>query len=71
MEMVPYSNITIASDIRVATPVEDIVQLKGLFHMCSFCLPHSDKNHLSSRISIYALGITIDEELSFPQCQAH
>nr|XP_027060751.1 uncharacterized protein LOC113687311 [Coffea arabica] len=57
-----------ASDIRVATMVEDIVQLKGMFHMCSFCLVNSGNNHLSSRISLYALGITIDEELWFPQC---
>ncbi|XP_027170518.1 uncharacterized protein LOC113774181 [Coffea eugenioides] len=57
-----------ASDIRIATLVEDIVQLKGLFHMCSFCLVNSGNNHLSSRISLYALGITIDEELLFPQC---
>ncbi|XP_027098791.1 uncharacterized protein [Coffea arabica] len=57
-----------ASDSRIATLVEDIVQLKRLFHMCSFCLASSDKNYLSSRISMYALGITIDEELVFPQC---
>lgn len=60
-----------ASDIRIAMLVEDIGQLKGLFHMCSFCLANSDNNHLISRISIYALGIALDEELSFPQCQAH
>ena len=57
-----------ASDSRIATLVEDIVLLKGLFHMCSFCLANSDKNYLSSSISMYALGITIDEELMFPRC---
>ena len=53
-------------DIRLATIVDDIVQLRLLFHMCSFCLVQNDKNQLSSKLSTYALGIIFDEELLFP-----
>ena len=53
-------------DIRLATVVDDIVQLRLLFHMCSFCLVQNDKNQLSSKLSTYALGIIFDEELLFP-----
>ena len=54
------------SDIRLATVVDDIIQLRDLFHMCSFCLVRKDKTQLSSKLSIHALGIILDEELWFP-----
>nr|XP_027101745.1 uncharacterized protein LOC113722690 [Coffea arabica] len=54
------------SDIRLATVVDDIIQLRDLFHMCSFCLVRNDKTQLSSKLSIHALGIILDEELWFP-----
>ena len=58
-------------EFSLITLVEDIAQLRGLFHMCSFCLVKNDKYHLNSKISNDALGITLDEELLFSQCQEH
>ncbi|XP_071940383.1 uncharacterized protein [Coffea arabica] len=54
------------SDIRLVTVVDDIVQLRVLFYMCSFCLVKHDKNQLSSKLSMYALGMTLEEEHWFP-----
>lgn len=53
-------------DIRLATVVDDIVHLRELFPMCSFCLIKKDKTQLSSKLSIHALGIIFDEEHWFP-----
>nr|XP_027071836.1 uncharacterized protein LOC113696654 [Coffea arabica] len=55
-------------DMHLATLLEDIHHLKSLFRMCSFCLVSKDFNHLSDKISGYAVGILQDEELWFPQC---
>ena len=54
------------SEIRLATVVDDILQLSQLFHMCSFCLVRKDKTQLSYKLSIHALGIIFDEEHWFP-----
>ncbi|XP_027121672.1 uncharacterized protein [Coffea arabica] len=53
-------------DIRLATVVDDIVHLRELFPLCSFCLIKKDKTQLSSKLSIHALGIIFDEEHWFP-----
>ncbi|XP_027156321.1 uncharacterized protein LOC113757111 [Coffea eugenioides] len=53
-------------DMRVTTLLEDILTLKALFRMCSFCLVDGDNNHLSNRISAYALNIIQDEEFVTP-----
>ena len=53
-------------DMRVTTLLEDILTLKALFRMCSFCLVDGDNNHLSNRISAYALNIIQDEEFVIP-----
>ena len=52
--------------MRVTTLLEDILTLKALFRMCSFCLVDGDNNHLSNRISAYALNIIQDEEFVIP-----
>ncbi|XP_027156460.1 uncharacterized protein LOC113757300 [Coffea eugenioides] len=53
-------------DMRLTTLLEDILTLKALFQMCSFCLVDGDNNHLSNRISAYALNISQDEEFEIP-----
>ncbi|XP_027181659.1 uncharacterized protein LOC113780035 [Coffea eugenioides] len=56
-----------AKDIKMATLIDDINDLRSLFQKCSFCLDRS----LDSRcevISDYALGIFQDEEWINPQC---
>ncbi|XP_027076996.2 uncharacterized protein [Coffea arabica] len=53
-------------DMRVTTLLEDILTLKALFRMCSICLVNGDNNHLSNRISAYALNIIQDEEFVIP-----
>ncbi|XP_027118787.1 uncharacterized protein [Coffea arabica] len=53
-------------DMRVTSLLEDILTLKALFRMCSFCLVDGDNNHLTNRISAYALNIIQDEEFVIP-----
>ena len=55
-------------DMRLVTLLEDILSLQSLFRMCSFCLVSRDLNHISNRISAYALDIVQDEEFWIPQC---
>ena len=57
-----YSLISKGQDIKLSTLVEDIRNLKLFFHMCFFCFVIKDDNHVSYRISSYALGIIDDKE---------
>ncbi|XP_027157270.1 uncharacterized protein LOC113774079 [Coffea eugenioides] len=57
-----------ASNIKLHTLVEDILSLKTLFHMCSFCVISKSVNHISIRVSDYALDILHDEEWINPLC---
>ena len=52
-----------AKDITMATLVEDIINLTLLFHMCTFCPISEDTNHVSYKLSLYALGTIKDERL--------
>lgn len=57
-----------SSDCRLTTILEDILNLKSLFRMCSFCLDNNDDNDISANVSSYALGILLDEEALVPPC---
>ena len=56
------------ADIIMATLLEDILSLKTLFRMCSFCLVSDDNNDISANISSYALDILLDEKGIIPPC---
>ena len=56
-----------SQEMRLATLLEDIHSLKWLFRMCSFCLVNRDINHISHRISTYALDFFEDQEFWIPQ----
>ncbi|XP_027152078.1 uncharacterized protein LOC113752144 [Coffea eugenioides] len=53
---------------RMATLLEDIVNVKKLFCMCSFCLSREENMIDSRKLSVDALGIIVDEERNVPQC---
>ncbi|XP_027174751.1 uncharacterized protein LOC113774410 [Coffea eugenioides] len=57
-----------ASNIKLYTLVDDILSLKALFHMCSFCAISKVDNQISIRVGDYALGIIHDEEWFNPLC---
>nr|XP_027095012.1 uncharacterized protein LOC113715059 [Coffea arabica] len=57
-----------ASDCRMTTLIEDILSLKSLFRMCSFCLDNDDDNIDCNSVSSYAHGILLDEEFLVPPC---
>ena len=57
-----------ASDCRMTTLIEDILSLKSLFRMCSFCLDNDDDNIDCNSVSSYAQGILLDEEFLVPPC---
>ena len=42
--------------------IKDILNLKKLFRMCSFCLVNEDINDISEQVNSYALGILLDGE---------
>lgn len=49
----------------LATLFDDVQNLKALFHKCSFGL-NLDRNCISQEISMFALGIDVDEEWKLP-----
>ena len=53
---------------RMATLLEDIVNVKRLFCMCSFCLSREENMLDSRKLSVDALGIIVDKERNVPQC---
>nr|XP_027102916.1 uncharacterized protein LOC113724190 [Coffea arabica] len=57
-----------ASDYRMTTLIEDILSLKSLFRMCSFCLDNDDDNIDCNSVSSYAQGILLDKEFLVPPC---
>ena len=57
-----------SSDCRLTTILEDILSLKSLFRMCSFCLDSNDDSNANVNISSYGLGILLDEKSLFPLC---
>ncbi|XP_027150159.1 uncharacterized protein LOC113750373 [Coffea eugenioides] len=57
-----------ASNIKLNTLVDDILSLKALFRMCSFCAISKVDNHISIKVGDYALGIIHDEEWFNPLC---
>nr|XP_027076591.1 uncharacterized protein LOC113700360 [Coffea arabica] len=57
-------------DIRMATLIDDINNLRSLFQKCSFCLDRII-DHRCKLINDYALDIFQDEEWINPQCTLH
>ena len=55
-------------DSCLTTLTDDIIELQKMFRMCSFELARENIMTECNSLSSYALGITVDEEWYFPQC---
>ncbi|XP_027118516.1 uncharacterized protein [Coffea arabica] len=55
-------------DSCLTTLTDDIMELQKIFRMCSFELARGSIMTTCKSLSSYALGIVVDEEWYFPQC---
>lgn len=56
------------SNSRLATLIDDILNMQKLFRMCLFCLVKKESIVRSKMLSSHALGIIVDEEWIVLQC---
>lgn len=64
-QMLKWLSTGKSKDMRMATLLDDVQNLKSLFQNCSFSLS-LDSSNLSNDISLYAVGISNDEEWDIP-----